>query len=61
MLLVAIICLAVGLALVALAAAWLLGAFAYRGSGGLPASAVEARERAADTAADFWDWLRLGR
>ena len=61
MVLVAILCAVIGLTLLALAAAWLLGALPGRGDAALPASAVEARERAADTAADFWDWLRLGR
>ena len=61
MVLVAILCAVVGVTLLALGVAWLLGAFPGRGDEALPASAVEARERAADTAADFWDWLRLGR
>jgi hypothetical protein len=60
MVLIAVACAALGLILFALAAAWLLGAFG-RDSERLPPSAVEARQRAADTAADFWDWLRLGR
>ena len=62
MVLVAILCAVVGVTLLAVGVAWLLGAVPGRGSGAaLPASAVEARERASDTAADFWDWLRLGR
>jgi hypothetical protein len=61
MVLVAILCAVVGVTLLAVGVAWLLGAVPGRGAGPLPASAVEARERAADTAADFWDWLRLGR
>jgi hypothetical protein len=35
----------------------LIGAFA----GVLIAGGKEARERTADLAAEFWDWLKLGR
>ena len=44
----AIICAVLGLALLAAGLAWL-------------SSAGDWRERTADTAADFRDWLRLGR
>ncbi len=50
----------VGLLLVGLALAWLFGWLPAR-DGAESASAREARERTADTAAEFWDWLRLGR
>ena len=53
----AIICAAVGLLLLALGAAWLAGWIGPGDEG----PAGEWRERAADTAADFRDWLRLGR
>jgi hypothetical protein len=61
MVLIAIACAVLGVTLLAVGVAWLLGAFPGRGAAALPASAVEARERAADTAADFRDWLRFGR
>ena len=60
MLIVAIICAALGVILLALGVAWLLGWTPAR-DGAPPPSAVEARERAGDLAAEFWDWLRLGR
>ena len=60
MVLVAIICAAVGVTLLALGLAWLLGLVPAR-DGAPPPSALEARERASDLAAEFWDWLRLGR
>lgn len=40
---------------------WLLGFAPLGRLQPLRASAAEAGERAADTAAEFWDWLRLGR
>ena len=40
---------------------WLLGFEPLGRLQPLRASAAEAGERAADTAADFWDWLRYGR
>lgn len=49
------------LALLALLATRLLGAGSARGSGGPRAGAEEARGWVADTAAEFWDWLRRGR
>ncbi len=50
----AIACAVVGLVLLGVAIAWLLGAFGSPPSG-------DWRERTADTAADFRDWLRTGR
>jgi hypothetical protein len=41
--------------------AWLLGWSTERWSSPLRASATDAGERAADTVAEFWDWVRLGR
>jgi hypothetical protein len=41
--------------------AWFLGWSTERWSSPLRASATDAGERAADTVAEFWDWLRLGR
>ena len=52
----AIICAVLGLVLLALGVAWLSGAI-----GGDAAASTEWRERTADTAADFRDWLRTGR
>jgi hypothetical protein len=52
----AIICAAVGLVLLAVGVAWLTGAI-----GGGDAASTDWRERTADTAADFRDWLRTGR
>jgi len=40
---------------------WLLGFAPFGRLQPLRASAVEASERASDTAAEFWDWLRYGR
>jgi hypothetical protein len=53
----AIICAAAGLLLVVLALAWLTGALGSDAG----VSAGDWRERTADTAAEFRDWLRLGR
>ena len=50
----------VGLILLSLALAWLFGWLPARDGSDSP-TAREARERTADTAAEFWDWLRLGR
>ncbi len=51
----AIVCAALGLVLVGVGIAWLSGAFGSSvGDNGW-------RESAADTAADFRDWLRTGR
>jgi hypothetical protein len=41
--------------------AWLLGYFPPGRPGALRASATEAADRTADTAIEFWEWLRLGR
>lgn len=51
----AIVCAVLGLVLVALGVAWLTGAL------GSSADTGDWRARAADTAADFRDWLRTGR
>lgn len=51
----AIICAVAGVLLLAVGVAWLSGAI---GDG---EAASEWRERTADTAADFRDWLRFGR
>jgi hypothetical protein len=53
----AIICAAAGVLLLSLGLAWLTGAI----GGGEDGPAGDWRERTADTAADFRDWLRLGR
>jgi hypothetical protein len=53
----AIICAAVGLVLLAVGVAWLSGAI----GGSDEATTTDWRERTADTAADFRDWLRTGR
>jgi hypothetical protein len=53
----AIICAVVGLGLLLLGAAWLTGVLPAADDG----AAADWRERTADTAADFRDWLRLGR
>ena len=52
----AIICAAAGLALLVVGGVW-LASDAGAGDG----SSGDWRERAAETAADFRDWLRLGR
>ncbi|MEA2474653.1 MAG: hypothetical protein QOE06_2568 [Thermoleophilaceae bacterium] len=54
---VAIICAVAGVVLLVLAVAWLSGAIGPGGDG----PAGDWRERTADTAAEFRDWLRLGR
>jgi hypothetical protein len=41
--------------------AWLLGYSLLGRPGALRASATEAADRTADTAVEFWEWLRLGR
>ena len=51
----AIVCAVLGLALVGVGVAWLTGAFGSEPGGD------DWRERTADTAADFRDWLRTGR
>jgi hypothetical protein len=38
-----------------------LAALAVLGALGLVIGGPERRERAADLAAEFWDWLKLGR
>jgi hypothetical protein len=40
---------------------WFLGLDAGRVTRPIGASVTEAGERTADLAAEFWDWLRLGR
>ena len=50
----AIICAAAGVVLLVAGGAWLA-------SGSAEGADSDWRERAADTAADFRDWLRLGR
>ena len=52
----AIICAAAGLLLLAVGGVWLA-----RAPGPAEEGAGDWRERVADTAADFRDWLRLGR
>jgi hypothetical protein len=52
---------ALGVAILALAVAWLLGwSPAGRGTP-LGEAFVEAGQRSADAAAEFWEWVRLGR
>lgn len=59
--LVAIILGALGLTALAAAAGWFLG-WAPAGHGTpLRASFAEARQRSADAAVEFWEWVRLGR
>ena len=53
----AILCAAVGILLLILGLAWLTGAIGADDDG----PSGDWRERTADTAADFRDWLRLGR
>jgi hypothetical protein len=53
----AIICAVAGVLLLAVGVAWLAGALPTDSEG----AAADWRERTADTAADFRDWLRLGR
>ena len=53
----AIVCAALGLVLLGVGVAWLTGAI----GGSDEAAATDWRERTADTAADFRDWLRTGR
>ena len=53
----AIICAAAGVVLLVLGLAWLTGLIGPGDEG----PAGDWRERTADTAADFRDWLRLGR
>jgi hypothetical protein len=57
---VAIVLLVVGLAILSIGLAWALG---YGPAPGTPLreSFVEAGERVQDGAAEFWEWLRLGR
>jgi hypothetical protein len=58
----AIIAIAAGaLLLLVLFGGWLLGFAPLGRLQPLRASATEASERAADAAAEFWDWLRYGR
>jgi hypothetical protein len=58
---IAIVLAALGLAALLTAIGWFLG-WAPAGYGTpLHASFVEARQRTADAAAEFWEWLRLGR
>ena len=50
------------LIVIALAALLVAGAaLAWATRGSRRASAAEARDRAADLSAEFWDWIRLGR
>jgi hypothetical protein len=49
------------LLVLALFGAWLLGYSLIERLQPLRASATEAADRTADTAAEFWEWLRLGR
>jgi hypothetical protein len=51
----AIVCAVLGLVLLGVGVAWLTGAI------GPADDADDWRERTADTAADFRDWLRTGR
>lgn len=51
----AIVCAVLGLVLLGIGLAWLTGAI------GSEEAATDWRERTADTAADFRDWLRTGR
>jgi hypothetical protein len=53
----AIICAAAGLVLLVAGLAWLTGVIGPAGE----RAADDWRERTADTAAEFRDWLRLGR
>ena len=58
---VAIVLGALGVAILTVAVGWLLG-WAPAGSGTpLRASFVEAGQRTSDAAAEFWEWVRLGR
>jgi hypothetical protein len=58
---VAIVLGALGIAALAVALAWILG-WAPTGHGTpLRASFVEAGQRTADAAAEFWEWVRRGR
>ena len=58
---VAIVLTAVGVVVLATALAWALGwAPAARGTR-LGESFLEAGQRTQDMAAEFWEWLRLGR
>ena len=58
---VAIVLFVLGLAILGTVVAWALG-FAPAGRGTpLRASFVEAGQRTADAAAEFWEWLRRGR
>ena len=42
-------------------AAWVYGWSAERWTRPVAAALRDARERTADLAAEFWDWVRLGR
>lgn len=53
----AIVCAVAGILLLLLGLAWLTGAIGGGGEG----APGDWRERTADTAADFRDWLRFGR
>lgn len=53
----AIVCAALGIVLLLVGLAWLTGVLAP----GEDPPAGDWRERTAETAADFRDWLRLGR
>jgi hypothetical protein len=58
---VAIVLIVLGIAVLGTAVAWALGwAPAARGTS-LGESFLEAGQRTQDTAAEFWEWLRLGR
>ena len=52
---------AVALLVLVLVGSWLLGFSPLGRLHPLRASAAEAADRTADTAAEFWEWLRLGR
>ncbi|HEX8064997.1 MAG TPA: hypothetical protein VF520_00570 [Thermoleophilaceae bacterium] len=54
----AIVLAAAAVTLLAALVAWLVG---WAPSRALRVSATEATDRTADLAAEFWDWVRLGR
>jgi hypothetical protein len=58
---VAIVLGALGVAVLAVAVGWLLGWAPASRDSPLGASFVEAGQRTSDAAAEFWEWVRLGR
>jgi hypothetical protein len=52
---------ALGLSALAVACAWFLGWEPVGQGSPLRASFVEAGQRTADAAAEFWEWIRIGR